>query len=901
MKLDTKDLRPSERIFQWDRDTFIVYVALDADDTRPFLRIGNDENIPQHVLAYIQSVILASKEPINIGQELQWIAASLSQGHERVSYLGSKEQTTHLQHIVDLRFSKKPMSVRRSHASKKGMPPMDILLYGPPREDLPKDKVTVQLFKTGNFTIHVGSSRVYDYEKSQKKRISVEREHELIQEALTSQKCRLSDSQRHSFIWLGPEHSNTFQDAEGGTGSLASLYWNMQGKGALVNPCVNYHYALFEEGINPENVQALLSYAGDEPGYTQALCHKNANKQAVAIFNGREQLFNSYKKIYEEATLISIGAGGVLPLLSESAFYASRTRSHGVFSWRLNSETDKITQILFPLGGKHQRRNFEYVRAPHDLEIQGIDTRQDLEGSMAHIALQYPSKFSKQLFNYLPVKNNCYPLVPHKEYVFHQGLSAREIKEPLLSIFKNESYYDFLQGFLNFHLSYKSGVPENAETLKKALRRLQKIRLPWGDLVRRHNLHSYFQFIKSLPNYEKIYKPIQQRFFDLISLKYAPRFTRYKTWLALSKEPVEFHVLLCGGLHSFLLIKKIPKIPVTFKIPPTLAQIEENKQFSRGYQKQLRMWERALDRWPREEESRGYRGGLAFLEKLYEEKLRLLEQRNYFKKFLKKMGITSEMQTLASASLSLGRDNWREWIGQKLERVTQRVTALWGQLLSDSLPNISVLGGRVLPLAGGLFVFIALMSWGIGSCSSGITSDGNSDAEVAAVSLVAPGELQAGQYVPGEEDIPLSKTEVSQYVNNLARRNGFANLSIAGAAGGDAGRNLRNPDLVFPGDTLRLPDLRQANIKKGEYIWELARVHYRKDFARLHILQRQIYARLEPVTKATSTPAPSKKREIPQSIRREINRKLALMRRLAVTTRMRTFFRQTRRSVTQGI
>ncbi|MCB1169069.1 MAG: hypothetical protein KDK25_01985, partial [Leptospiraceae bacterium] len=101
------------------------------------------------------------------------------------------------------------------------------------------------------------------------------------------------------------------------------------------------------------------------------------------------------------------------------------------------------------------------------------------------------------------------------------------------------------------------------------------------------------------------------------------------------------------------------------------------------------------------------------------------------------------------------------------------------------------------------------------------------------LSIAPPGGLQENRPVPGEENVEVTEGEVFQFSDLLARRNGFAPLR-------EQNPDLRNPDLVFPGDRLNLPDGRILQITPGEYIWEVARKQYRRDMARLAILDRQI-------------------------------------------------------------
>lgn len=93
--------------------------------------------------------------------------------------------------------------------------------------------------------------------------------------------------------------------------------------------------------------------------------------------------------------------------------------------------------------------------------------------------------------------------------------------------------------------------------------------------------------------------------------------------------------------------------------------------------------------------------------------------------------------------------------------------------------------------------------------------------------------MQEDVEVPGEESVPIEMTEVFAYADALARRNGFFGLR------NEPTPDLRDPDIVFPGDELTLPDGRLVGIEPGETIWKVSSRHYRRDFARISILARQ--------------------------------------------------------------
>ena len=861
MSVDIKELRAPERIFQIDRDTFLIYVGLQAESESPFVRVGSGNLIPESMLPHIGSVILPENNPINVAMEMEWLEASMSQGQEKVHYLGAKEQISQLQKLAKLRYSSKKNALAYSQEDDPKLP-LETEVFGPPLRDLAKDKVTVNQMRDGNFVIFVGSTRVFDHSTVERGRIGLEREYALLEEALSKQACRLERADKRSFLWLGRENSINAK--------RPFLYWNLRNSGVLVNPCFNYHQALFEERIHSRRAKGFLSYSGEDSGFVEGIRHQDALRDSVAFFSANEELAPSFKKMYPNTKLLPFNDSDAVPFVPDTNFFASRSKSHAAFSWRFSPDSDQVTQLMFPLGGRRPRRAFDLIRAPHDVEVQVIDSRDDFKLSMAHISLQVPGDYPAHLFERKRLKRGAYPLVAHKEYVLHEGLNAKDLIGGILRSLQTIPQHEFLRSFLALHL----GARLTPAILNSALRSLSKIKVPFKDFVTRHNLWSYFEFIKTFPLYDNYYTPAQKRSLQYICSKYSPLQTSYKKWLSLEKQPVEFHIFLWGGRRAFLFTRQIEPDPIAYKMPPPLPELA---QHPRAYTRQLRLWERALDR---NGDPGGFRYTLEVLDKIYEEKIRLLEEKKRFDAFVSSLGLTLSGFGLESAA----RKNMDAGLWAGLLQLRQNLANFkaiekinFGGNLGDMMSPLL----RVAPigLLAALLLFGAMKT--IGYLAGGISTLGDSASEIAATRLVAVGEVQSDGEVPGEDDIETSVSEISQYVNVLARNNGFRSLRANEI---QAGANPRDIDLVFPGDRLRLPDRRITGIEKGEHVWEIARSHYRKDFARMQIMQRQIYALL-------SDKAPLRER------RRGVRQKQALMRRLAVSTNMRAFLRETEQEV----
>ncbi len=847
-KLDIREISSSERVFQLDRDSFLIYVGLHIDDSKPFVRTGSGRLIPEGILRHINSVILSTAKPINIGKELEWVEESLRQGVDKVHYIGEKDTVVQLQKLVARQYSKSKVR------SKKDGLPIETELFGPPNSKLSKKRITVNQMENGNFLILSGTSRIFDYYFAQRGKKDLDDEYELMEETLKKQPCRLEREDRRSFLWLGEQASID--------GKRPSIYWNFKGKGVLLNPSFDFHHSLFEERIRPNGVMTFLSHSGSTSGFIEGMRRQNNQESPVALFTGESDITTGLKKFYTKTKPYYLHDGNAIPFVPDTAFFASKANSNGVFSWRLDPEQDKISQVLFPIGGPRPRRGFDFLKAPHDVEIQTINTREDLSGSLAHLALQIPGDYSRVLFEKERIRSGRYPLIPHKEYVFHQSLQTGHFMDGILSLFAKEPYYEILRDFLLLHASLEC----NPNLLTKAFQKIKKIKVPFRDFTTRNNLISYLNFVQTLPAYPSVYLPSHKRLLKYLHWKFIPVFTSYKSWLNLEKEPIEFHIFLLGGTKAFLFTKKIPAELIAYKMPPSFEVLKENPHF---YPRLLRSWGRAIDRSQRD--TRGLQLILETLEKFYEEKLRILVERTRFTKLVLALGLDMSVQSPSENVKARGTLGWLQNIIKNKLKITfpslrDSSASDWlSKILSSASPVIGIVAITLLLL----FTTFKMVNY----LTSSVSPLGDSSAEILAVQLVKPGNIQKSIHVPGEGSVETPVQEITQYVNSLARNNGFQTLDDSG------NEKLKDINLVFPGDILRLPDKRLAKVDRGSHIFEMSRAHYKKDYARIQILQRQIVAILDGKTKNKLSSV---------ALRRLIKQKQSLMSRLAVTSGMRS-------------
>ncbi len=908
-KVNIAELRTTDRIFHIDHDTYVIYTGLHRGDIRPFTRIGVGGEIPAWLPRYVENVILPQEASYNAGLEIAWVRATLQAGQKDVRYVGSRERVMLLYNFAGM----------PEIAEQQKWPPLQAAPYGPPRSHrgshtgshtLARDRANCSFFANGNIIIEIGSARVFDYLNAQRSKITIDREYDLLSKALAKlpyQPCR--QAKQCSFIWLGGEKADAQQNGGAqrgqqranvsshssgrqnfassfflrglrattalqnpvksqnwqklsGNGKL-SIYWNLMGRGLLLNPPLNYRYALFENYIDPKRVDMLISHNPLMPGFTEALRRKDFEGSEVGVYTGQSSRLALLNRLYRNLTLKPFSNDSSLPMVRDVGFFPSRNGSHAVFGWRFAPKEDKITQLLFPLAAARPRKGFEFLRPPHDLELQLINSRADFKKAVAHVALQFPGQIHLPSFLRRRISHNAYPLVPGREYIIHQSLKIEELTERFLLHLQEQPYADQLRSFAYLNL----GMDFSSERLGESLKALMRLPVPRHDLLLWHNIGQFLRFNLLLPMYEKGYGRRERKLLWRLFRRFSLRGFSYREWLEMGQGALDYHLLFAAGQASFLLLKAKDEQPPSIKVPSSFEQLEANPK---SYGRLLRSWERQVNRL---RQPNLYGPLLDILEKLYEAKVALLQERLRLRSLLR--GLNLELKSPAVLKSANAFVEWRRGLTNFLGKISQRVESSL-----ESLPGFSALFSGGLRYVAALLLVILLLIGGIGAISAisgiiggnNVTEQGDSAAEISAVQLVAPGDLQGEEDVPGADAVPLTAREILQYANALAEQNNFRRLNASNQIA-----ELRDPNLVFPGDLLRLPDSRLARVERGDHLWNIAREHYRRDYARLQILDRQLETVLGDLSDNS----------LDVDTRREIKVKQAAMTRLAITADMR--------------
>ncbi|MEQ9366922.1 MAG: hypothetical protein RIF32_21970, partial [Leptospirales bacterium] len=146
------EMRGNDRVFQLDRDTFAVFTGLHPEDMRPFIRVGAGKTIPTGLLRHFENVLLTENDPLNVGLEMAWLHATLSEGEETIRYVGSKDRVAQIYGFTGMR----ELDEDDRH--------IEIVPYKLARgEETRRDRSTITFFETGNAVVQVGSSKTYDH------------------------------------------------------------------------------------------------------------------------------------------------------------------------------------------------------------------------------------------------------------------------------------------------------------------------------------------------------------------------------------------------------------------------------------------------------------------------------------------------------------------------------------------------------------------------------------------------------------------------------------------------------------------------------------------------------------------------------------------------------------------
>lgn len=607
------ELRQSDRIFRLDRDTILVYTGREERDARPFLRVGAGQSMPPELLKYIENVILSEQEIANAGMELQWMKATLGSGGESVRYVGSKERVSQMYAYAGL-----------AEMDEEDRPPVKVAPYGPFNSRVEtKNKCMIMFMATGNFQITLNSSKLLDYFSYRHQKLNIDREYELITRALHRKERKAEKGT--GFIYPGGTLSDKL-----------SLYWFFNRAGLYLHPPENHHYDLVENSIDPENLKMAMSDSIHAPGFVEFVRRKAIGNTVAGAYLHDMEHAPLLKRIYNQMRWKFFDDGRPLPMADHAVFFKSKTGSHGIFSLKMHEHAEEHVEIMFPLAPVKQSKSFDFTRGPFDLEFQKIDTKEDLTAGalLGRLVLHAPGRIAPDVYAKGKLRDTMYPIVPGAEYLFHSPEKPVGGMDPILHALEGTSQKEL---FNQIVVSVLGGGQKNEDTqseITKALSAWAKMPVP-QDLFERQNAHEALRYLEWLHTARLGLDASAVKVVRSILAKHSMSRITNSQWMGM--RGVRFNLVFCGGKLTLQLCERVQMDPIRIRLPRTIEEIAADPKSYGAY---LRQQTRALDK---SDEPPGLRQVLEFAEKVYEDRLHVVDDRKRLHLLKENLGIKPQV------------------------------------------------------------------------------------------------------------------------------------------------------------------------------------------------------------------------------------------------------------------
>lgn len=916
-KQPINEMKGTDRLFRLDRDTLIVFTGHGKGEVKPFLRVGAGEHIPYWIAPHIEHIIFPDQDIWNLGTEIDWFLNSRENGLGDLEYVGSREKTQ-----IFARYAAGSLPAPGKKAGDENKNAVHIRNYDPNRgSEKLNDRALITFLNNGSFLVQVDGGKVMDYEKEQRVSLTVDKEYEAIGRSLSKRSKKLEKG--YGFVFLGSDQDTALP-----------IYWSFQGNGLFMNPSRDHHYSFFENRLDPDKINMAIAGSAASAGFVELFRRKEKTHTPISVFTPESERVSLLKKLFGHVPVSTFDDSRSLTFAKECIFFASRSRSHGIFSMKLEEKAINTVQILFPLEGATKiNRSFDFTRGPHDLEIRKIQSKDDLlTFDDARLTLYAPEgKEGHEALLKGKVSGEAYPLVPGCEYGIQYYEDPVEMVNYLISTLVGTGFDEDVRNLV----SVIEAESLDLDRLRDISIQIRGKSLP-EDPLHLSNLYHAVKFVSSLPGFTKKGMVDAVKSYERILARVTPDRITATSWLELQEREIQFQICFFKGKKTAIVGLESKGEEIIVHLPPAVHEMEVARD---EYKKYLKQANKVLDKLA--QPPQGLRMALDFCEKLFEFRIRFYNERVRLLSVLEQLELFHEVEKSGVAAFM---DRISPDLSVRTEELMKRpvmpagMKNAFGELRELVMPlylRMGKYGKPVLWSVLGVLLIGILSLFVIGSgsnsdaspvqspepatspvegapggenesgsdpspaeeggptgqpgkedtrsetgskearISSAIDQDspvfasgegpvpeefqgsratgiiqkleppipagmesslhGNSGQEKLVTALVNPGKVQRESYVPGESEVIAYPAEVLQYAEALASSNGFDKLhSVSG------NQNLRDPDLLFPGETLTLPDGRLVPIEGGETIWNIATVHYKKDFARVTILLKQL-------------------------------------------------------------
>lgn len=220
-----------QRVFQIDRECYVIFIGTSVRDVRPFLRIGNTPDFPQRVASEIRDVVLTDRMTGNPLFEAD--SVSQDESHQ-LRYLGDPDIVERFKDFVgheDIQ-----IEAFETYSVEESPPEKHALVY---------------FYKSGNMSVYYGAEKIFALEDRERRDVHFVEEARRIKNEYLRDPLRLQ------------------KPALAGPGVLRSgstLFFYRDGKLIANNLPDSYFRTLAQKGIDPDQVHvwALSGHNTDE-------------------------------------------------------------------------------------------------------------------------------------------------------------------------------------------------------------------------------------------------------------------------------------------------------------------------------------------------------------------------------------------------------------------------------------------------------------------------------------------------------------------------------------------------------------------------------------------------------------------------------------------------------------
>ena len=869
-KLDLSLLPDEARVFQLDRGQFFIFTGFGKDDVQPFVRIGSSAYSSIELAHLIGNVVLPELHFGNIAHEYKEIQErKLANVKNIYNYRGSQRFNTLLSHYLNVVTHKKERTIRRSRhedtASKKEYYAFLNYIKANQLEHFVED-VSCTFFVNGDVSISMQKNKIFQFSKNylSSDNMQIEHEYTIMGEALQQVGTKMSDPNERIFMWFGADKSISPDQP--------FIYWKHKNQALMCHPTSNSHYTLFENQLDPNSVEAVIAQNVYSGGLVDFLCHKNSteeNSKVLLAQEGKSKL-EALGHFYPKTSIQLWEDTSSAFQDVDANVHVSQCKTSAVLAWNFPNSDYKITQILFPLQGSdpQKRKKFPYIRSPHHLELKPIQNYSDIKIKNAFLTLYIPNGMNSFLFKIIRLGLDRYPLLAKKEYSLYESQDPEKFLEKFLVIFQNTSYRKLIHKLIVLH----SNRYFDMKQIRIDIKRLAFLKIAKNDIKSRNNLSQFLRFLSILPISVQNYSVTDNKRIIKLIKNFGLHTFSYKNWLSLEQEEIKLSILMLANKASFLFVEDLQfsstdsgrEEAFNFFMPPhplfsdsslkkqvaSYANVRGNISLDTLHNSHLKLlhykfflkqWENTINK--NKDSGKDFSPILSVLHQIYAHKFHLKSEQDRFFKFIHQMGFSKFLQSetklsvqegLKTRIISILKNNifvlkTQETFPSLFYFLKSQIKFIGSYINKDFLTPMRIFASAIILI---ILVSLSAMLFSFDSHLDGLNVE-----ERSSVRLVKAGENQKMNYVPGEEKIEAIFTEVLEYANLLALLNGFSpiNESITKEEA-----FLKDPDLIFPEENLRLPDGRLTKIKKGQHLLAIARLHYCKDYARIQILEKQM-------------------------------------------------------------